>query len=97
MFFSLITIQTYNTTNPTINFGSTFDQTKFRNDFTIQVPNALPTFSVDSIDVGIVNNRFQSNVVPEPSSFVLIGLGSLGFLNLARRRQQTRRSKNNSV
>ncbi|TWT35011.1 hypothetical protein KOR42_53200 [Thalassoglobus neptunius] len=92
MFFSLTTIQGYAPTRPTIQFGNTFNLTKSGDVFTIQGPNASEVYSVDSSDVGIVNNRFQSNVVPEPSSFALIGLGSFGFLSYIRKRQRPRKS-----
>ena len=91
MFLSLKTIQTYDTVRPRIDFGNTFNLTRFGDVFTIQGPNASEVFSVDSIDAGIVNNRFHSNVVPEPSSFALLGLGSLGLLATVRKRKLTRR------
>ncbi|MEW4489598.1 PEP-CTERM sorting domain-containing protein [Thalassoglobus sp. JC818] len=88
MFFSLTTSQGYDLTRSTIDFGSTFNLTRFGDVFTIQGPNASEVYSVDSIDAGIVNNRFQSKVVPEPSSFALIGLGSFSFLSYVRKRQR---------
>ncbi len=85
------TIQGFHLTNPIINFGNTFNFTTSGDVFTILGPNA-GEISVSSVDANIVNNQFQSSSVPEPSSFVLLGLGSLGLLGYVRKRKSGRQN-----
>lgn len=81
MFFSLKTIQAYD--NSEIFFGNTFNLTTTGDVFTIAGGGDI---TVNSVDAGIVNNRFGAGIpspdngtIPEPSALLLFATGLLGF------------------
>lgn len=76
--------------NHVISFGNTLNLTTLGDVFTILGPNAAAV-RVDSVDAGIVDNRFgRVSGVPEPSSITLLGLGGVGLLGLGWRRRSNR-------
>ncbi len=79
------TIQPYSTDTGTISFGNTLSLSTIGDVFTIVGAGGI---TVNSVDAGIVNNRFSVAAVPVPAALPLFGsaLAMLGFFGWRRKR-----------
>lgn len=88
MMLGLRTGQTYSTIPGSISFGSTFSLSTIGDVFTIVGADGI---DVNSVDAGIVNNRFGATAVPAPATLpiFLVGLIGLGVTLRSLRRNNT--------